>query len=300
LTNGAGEDFFYMHRRMIKMVHAVYDNAGKPRPNSWKQIPGPGLAQYVYVEKPDTSDPTKKSMHLDAENSGAMVPPATKEFMVQLGGTLFWQFNKSPRGYSNLIRHVAGSLRNPRVLAQLTLGAYGNLVEMTVHNWMHMRWATLSRDRATNAPRTRGDYDIDPVWDDLKNDYLGDFHSSHVNPLFWKLHGWVDDCIAAWFAAHEAAHPGQVTQTIVREIDWFRQGPWVIKPNPFDWPGADHDHGHGGQHQAPTSELDTLLQVMQLLKEVSERTVSGVKVLAATEIGGQFRLPGFARHEDSK
>jgi len=32
----------------------------------------------------------------------------------------------------------------------------------------------------------RGDYDIDPKWDAVDYDYLGDFRSSHVKPVFWK------------------------------------------------------------------------------------------------------------------
>src|SRR5262249_22996138 len=147
-------------------------------------------------------------------------------------------------------------------------GAYGNLIEFTVHNWMHMRWATLSRNPTTGVAEVRGDYAIDALWDAPTNDYLGDFHSSHVNPIFWKLHGWVDDGIAAWFAAHEASHPGQIKQQDVRGIPWFAPGPWVIKADPFDWPGASDPHGHHGHG---TDEVKTLEQVMAILKEISER-----------------------------
>ena len=296
LANGAGEDFLYMHRRMIKMVHDVYDKAGKPRPSIWKQIPGPALGQFVYVEKQDPTDPTKKSLQLDTENSGAMVPPPTKEFMAQVQGNSFFEFNKSPRGYSNLMQHIVSSLRSPRVLAQLTLGAYGNLIEFTVHNWMHMRWATISRNPVSLAPQVRTKYDVDSLWDDSKNDYLGDFHSSHVNPLFWKLHGWVDDCVDAWFAAHEVAHPGQVKRATIRGIDWFQQGAWVLKSDPFDWPQKEHDHGHGGHHQTSTSELEDLLKVIALLKQVSERTATTVVIGSKSS---HSTLPGFAMHEDS-
>ncbi len=33
---------------------------------------------------------------------------------------------------------------------------------------------------------------------DTENDWLGSPFSSHVNKHFWKLHGWIDDRIAAW------------------------------------------------------------------------------------------------------
>ena len=56
----------------------------------------------------------------------------------------------------------------------------------------------------------RDTFDFDPMWDDPKYDYLGEFYSSHVNPLFWRLHGWVDDRIEDWFNAHESMQPGEI------------------------------------------------------------------------------------------
>jgi hypothetical protein len=91
---------------------------------------------------------------------------------------------------------------------------------------MHMRWATaLPRDPESGEPAVRVEYDIDPKWDAAEYDYLGDFHSSHVNPILWKLHGWIDDCIGVWQAAQDAAHPGQVKQQAVRGIPWYVPGP---------------------------------------------------------------------------
>ena len=154
-----------------------------------------------------------------------------------------------------------------------------------------MRWASLSRNPTSGTPEVRDDYDIDPRWDAPQHDYLGDFHSSHVNPIFWKLHGWVDDCIDAWFAAHEAAHPGQIQKQEVRGIPWFAPGSWVLKADPFDWPGAGDDHGHeehlAGYHG---DELATLKQVMAILKEVNDRpSAEGIS---------PRRLSGFARFLD--
>ena len=297
LTNGAGEDFLFMHRRMIGMVNGVYDQADKPRPIGWTQLPSANSPQHAYKEASDPADPTVKTYVYDPNNSGAMVPPPTDSFLEQVlnpvTGTInpFFRFNKSPRGLTNLIRNLATSLRNPRVLSQLTLGAYGNLIEFTVHNWMHMRWATAQpRDPQTGNPLVRSDYDIHEKWDIPEYDYLGDFHSSHVNPIFWKLHGWVDDCITAWQAAHDAAHPGQVNPQEVRGISWYAPGSWVLKTDPFDWPGAggSHGHTHSGGHG---DELNTLTQVMAILKEVNDRTP-----LSAVAIARKSRhLSGFAR-----
>jgi hypothetical protein len=213
LSNGAGEDFLYMHRRMIRMLHQIYDRAGKPRPSSWARLPPANAPQLAYKEAASSMNPALRTYVYDADNSGFMVPPPTAAFLEQLRdpqtGNVnpFFRFNKTARGLANLMQNMAASLRNPRVVSQLTLGAYGNLIEFTVHNWMHMRWAsTLPRDGASGIALVRGDYDVDPKWDVSENDYLGDFHSSHVNPVFWRLHSWVDDCISIWQAAHEAAH----------------------------------------------------------------------------------------------
>lgn len=293
LTNGAGEDFLYMHRRMIGMLHDVYAVAGHPPPAPWPDLPAANAPQFAYREVSAADNPALKTFELDPANSGLMVPPPTPEFMAQLDNGPFFRFNKTARGMANLMRNMARNLRNPRVASQLTLGAYGNLIEFTVHNWMHMRWATLSRNPATGAPEVRDDYDVDPRWDDLSNDYLGDFHSSHVNPIFWRLHGWVDECIGVWFQAHENAHPGQVTPAEVRGIPWFAPGPWVLKSDPFDWPGSDHPHGHGHGGHHGDDEVTTLERVIAILAEVDARPDP-----AADDATGRVRgkrLSGFAR-----
>ena len=108
LTKGAGEDFLYMHRRMIRMVHDVYDQAGKPRPVSWSDLPSAGAAQFAYKETPDTANPAVKTYIYDASNSGVMIPPPTAAFLEQVrdpvGGTInpFFRFNKTAPGFANL------------------------------------------------------------------------------------------------------------------------------------------------------------------------------------------------------
>jgi hypothetical protein len=301
LTNGAGEDFLYMHRRMIGMLHEVYDAAGKPRPRSWTQLPPANVPQFAYKEAPSSADPALRTFVYDPDNSGVMVPPPTSAFLDSLRDPAtgnvspFFRFNKTGRGLANLMQNLASNLRNPRVLSQLTLGAYGNLIEFTVHNWMHMRWATAQRrDPNTGKPVVRTPYDIDAAWDVPENDYLGDFHSSHVNPVFWKLHGWVDECIGAWQTAHDAAHPGQVKPREVRGIAWYAAGPWVLKADPFDWPGAGGGHHHHGAHgHGDDDEVRTLEQVMAILKEVAERPDPAAAV--AGRAGDGALLPGFAR-----
>lgn len=297
LTNGAGEDFLYMHRRMIRMLHDVYANEGHSPPAAWKTLPGADTPQFVYREESDPADPALKTFRLDPASSGFMVPPPNTDFMTQVEGKEFFRFNKTARGLINLMGNVAGNLRSSRVAAQLPLGAYGNLIEFTVHNWMHMRWATLSRDPQSGKVEVRNPYDIDPRWDDLSNDYLGDFHSSHVNPIFWRLHGWVDDCIEVWFKAHGQAHPSEVKSKEVRGISWFEPGKWVLKDDPFDWPGADHHGDHSGHHA--DDEVTTLERVIEVLREAKERS-EAVDDRAIPGLRGPSGspLPSFAQFED--
>ena len=108
LMNGAGEDFLYMHRRMIRMVHTVYDNAAKPRPIAWTQLPPANAPQFAYKEASDPANPSVKTYVYDPDNSGVMVPPPTAALLEQLKdgqGKLnpFWRFNKTARGLTNLM-----------------------------------------------------------------------------------------------------------------------------------------------------------------------------------------------------
>jgi hypothetical protein len=126
--------------------------------------------------------------------------------------------------------------KDPAYLSTLNLGELGTLIEWTIHNDMHMRWASLPHDPSSNEsiPNGRDDWDIDKRWDVPAYDHLGEQYSSHVNPVFWRLHGWVDNRIEDWFNAHDAAHPGEVTRTDVMGTPWFR-GKWVDVDMP--WPG---------------------------------------------------------------
>src|SRR5262249_54090049 len=117
-----------------------------------------------------------------------------------------------------------------------------------------------SRDPSSEAPAMRDPFDFDSKWDDPKNDYLGDFYSSHVNPLFWRLHGWVDDRIEDWFNAHEAAQPGEVKRYEYQDVAWFKPGKWVKVDKPFYWP-EDHPHEGNDQH-----EIDNMLKVMEIIR----------------------------------
>jgi hypothetical protein len=134
-----------------------------------------------------------------------------------------------------------------------------------------MRWSSVSRDPKSGKPAIRDDFDFDPKWDDPKYDYLGEFYSSHVNPVFWRLHGWIDDRIEDWFSAHEAAHPGDVERYEYRGVSWFKPGKWVQVSKPFYWP-EQHGMHHHASNDDDQKETDTMLKVLEIIKAALART----------------------------
>nr|WP_180204869.1 hypothetical protein [Pseudomonas sp. SbOxS1]NYU04869.1 hypothetical protein [Pseudomonas sp. SbOxS1] len=306
LDNGAGEDFLFMHRWMIKMVHDSYVREGLPPPTSWENIPSPGLAQTVYAPVKNASGEVIYSKDLTL--SGNMVPSTS-------------EWAKSSDYFASVMRQWELQFKSPTTLASLSLGALGNLLEFTIHNAMHNRWATPARDPETGQlvvdPVTgeaseRGPFDFADKWNSPKYDYLGEFYSSHVNPVFWRLHGWVDDRIEDWFKAQENASPGKIKRQQMLGIDWFEVNPpWVITDTPFlgvslDSHGEQPPHdGHGGgmvhggeSHQA--AEIEAMLKVMDLIKNDTTQPVllnitpDVDKTTAAHDrtISMRFEMPG--------
>jgi hypothetical protein len=251
LENGAGEDFLFMHRRMIAMVRDVYEQAGAAAPKGWADLPAPATPQTVYAEETDAGG---TRFVFDANASGFMVPPPARDDDTD-------RSFKSPSFLTGVMRPLAGLFRSQRFLSALTLGQLGNLLEFTIHGWMHVRW-THTEYTAAGEPIGRETlFDIDPRWDVPSNDDLGDFYSSHVNPTFWRLHGWIDDRIADW----EAANAGHVQPRTVDGVPWFAvDGHRVLVDKPFTWPGG-HSHGHDGPHdeEADVRVMEEVMQVMR-------------------------------------
>lgn len=169
---GSGIDFLGMHRQMIAMTNqamAAVGDANWPSVIGWAPIP---------FEDDDADWPV----------------PAWQSTPPPWSNTTQWQ------RFTDLANHarsearveemktIAALFKDPAHLQSVTLDELGIQMEWSIHGWMHMRWSGAPADNA---------FDVDP-----DNDWLFLPWSSHVNPTFWKLHGWIDDRITDWEAAN--------------------------------------------------------------------------------------------------
>jgi hypothetical protein len=286
LSNGAGEDFLFMHRKMIYMIRAVYESEAVPYIESWKTLPSTNTPQFVYSEQDDPNDPTKKIYRYSPSSSGFMIPPAyfisngTDSEKQDLEDLKSLEFLKSSNYFSSVMRYLERQFKDPRKLGLFSLGELGNLLEFVIHNQMHMRWSSVPTDPETGKPPLnpetgkptgRSSFDFSEKWNSTKYDYLGDFYSSHVNPVFWRLHGWIDDRIEDWFNAHEVAHPGEIERYEYRGIPWFKPGKWVKASELFYWP-EKNDHNHNHHHEDNDEEsVKNMLKVMEIIEKAYQR-----------------------------
>jgi len=234
--NGSGEDFLFMHRQMLIEVKEGLAKAGAPDIKAWATIPPPDAV----VTEPNY-DENPVALPRPGNPSGFSVPAAWYPEDETLRRRL--EALKTPDFYWSRMRWWDRRFKDPAHLSTLTLGELGTLLEWTVHNDMHMRWASVPRDPQTNLPNPNGrpDWDINPAWDVASYDHLGEQYSSHVHPVFWRLHGWVDARIDDWLLAHQAAHPGDVSRKNVMGVPWFESRKWVQVQMPWSGP-MQHMH----------------------------------------------------------
>ena len=222
-NNDSGEDFLFMHRQMITRVNEILSGVGDPnypRAEGWKRVPAPGDADYPVPDFPGSGLEGVKS----AEYFEQFITP--------------WE-----RQYTN-----------PDYLRAVTLGQLGSDIEFTIHNDMHMRWAAPSS--VGYRPTTSITQAIAEQWDATAYNYLGDTYSSHVNPVFWKLHGWVDDRIEDW----------RLANGVTTEIAW--KGTWVGPADHKHYEprhAADADSTTVGIQTAPADAGEELQQIDQII-----------------------------------
>lgn len=227
--NDSGEDFLYMHRQMIALVNGILAQVNDPeypRVEGWSYIPTPDDTDYPVPAFPGSGLEEVKSVDY------------FEQFIAP------WE-----RRYTD-----------PDYLRGVTLGQLGSDIEFTIHNDMHMRWAAPSA--VGYRPTTALAQTISAQWDDPAYNYLGDTYSSHVNPVFWKLHGWVDDRIEDWRRANG-----------VDEIQW--SGDWV-GPHHHDEPFHDPLLVHEDMGGAPEANVvDDLRQIDRIISASAASDADG-------------------------
>jgi hypothetical protein len=233
LENGAGEDFLFMHRRMILMINEVYAKAGKPTLTGWSTIPATDTPQTVYKQ----TTPNTGTFTFAPDESGFMLPPPVRlEAVTDLRDYERDRMLKSAAFFSGVMRQMERLFKSPTFLSTVTLGHLGNMLEFTIHNWMHLRWTSWAYNPENGRLVSRSLYDIDPKWDSPSNDDLGDFYSSHVSPIFWRLHGWIEDRLKDWARVNAA----RLKANTIGTVPWFEADGQLVKvSDPFSWPSGD-------------------------------------------------------------
>lgn len=105
------------------------------------------------------------------------------------GADRVFEWAKLPATTEIFKNRVENEFRNPEWLKSRSLDEVGTEMELTIHGWMHLHWSEQIPD--------------DPWNESVENDWLGAPFSSHVNDVFWKLHGFVDETIAHWEEANQ-------------------------------------------------------------------------------------------------
>jgi len=278
--NGSGVDFLFMHRHMLDAARAI-----QPLP-SWPHFPLP---------QPNVEYDRHGFARYFDNHDGYSVPPTWRA----PGDSDYTQWVaaiKAQETFCSNFQVWESQYQDPLYLSKMTLGELGSELEMNLHDWLHMCWASVPRDPSNGAPVpfARDPSDFAARWYGPENDFLGDPFSSHVNPVFWGFHGWIDDRIEDWYRAHERHNPGQVRRLQVNGVEWFAKGRWNEVEDP--WLGPD-THGCSttpGMFPGKSVEMD--VETMKLALRIVFAKDDGLEPLFKRVP----QRPWYARHLSMK
>jgi len=199
-NNKSGEDFLFMHRQMILHVNTLLSEIGD---TSYPKVVG-------WTRVPPLNDPEYP------------VPPVWNSAQDSI------KTCKTDDYYSNIMVLRENDFTNPEYLSGLTLGQLGSQLEYRIHNGMHLRWASDPGEERPLVYPSDADT-IDTKWDNPSYDYLADPYSSHVNHIFWKLHGWIDDRITDWMRARNIT--GEVPWSVEWDMNIMPQHGLIHEPH---------------------------------------------------------------------
>jgi len=262
--NGSGVDFFFMHRHMLGTARSMQDLP------SWSSFPMP---------QPELERDRRGFARYFDNHDGTALPPT----WLAAEDTEYTQWVsdiKTAETYHSNFQVWESRYRDPRYLSKLTLGQFGSEVELGLHDWLHMRWASVPRDPSNGqpVPFARDPADFSARWYAPENDFLGDPFSSHVNPVFWHFHGWIDDRLEDWFRAHERFHPGELSRLEVNGVPWFAPGRWVEVDDPWLGPSTHGCSTTPGLQVGKSVEMDpeTMKLALRITFGTDEKKLAGL------------------------
>ncbi len=171
-ANAAGEDFLYMHRGMLQ-----------------------GIQQELRAQDLECIAPWKNFDDI----ASAPLPPGSELVGPKSEDAL------------KLFKAWDTSFHDKAWLASIGLSQLGYALEFTIHNNLHMRFATDRPDEKYRADSPDNDGATVPLdgnfsqpflFDEPGYNWLADPYAAAVNPVFWKIHGYVDHFIDLWLEAH--------------------------------------------------------------------------------------------------
>jgi hypothetical protein len=198
LLGPTGEDFLFMHRRMIAEVDKISTDAGQtwrvlihPVANSWENCPAPSSTVWPVPQVPDE------------------IQGAYRDYL---------SYYKTEEFYTKEIVPREAQMNDVNYLKTLTLGEFGTLIEYELHTFFHVRFAAYN-PVGYRIQHLHPTMRIEEKWDNPEYDYLADFYSAHVNPTFWMIHGWIEHKINLWGAQQT---PTVTSATITWTSTWER------------------------------------------------------------------------------
>ncbi|MGZ3722547.1 MAG: hypothetical protein ACXVA9_06435, partial [Bdellovibrionales bacterium] len=168
--NPVGEDFLYMHHEMVQMLRSVLTVYNQKCIRPWTKVPDP------------------REWPLTGLKVGAKAPEALA-----------------------ILRNWDRNIQDQEWMRKVSLSQLGWALEFTIHNNLHMRYTTdrpappfraaKPADDGATVPMN-GAFASDWKFDDAGYNWLADPYGAAVNPVFWKIHGYVDNALFMWLSAN--------------------------------------------------------------------------------------------------
>lgn len=168
IGQGAGLDFLGMHRGMIAHARMILGQNAGTRLDGWPTPPAANDPDYPVPRGYRLPEPAYPS--------------------------------KNDANWAGLVSDTLAMLL-PDNLRKVSLDELGSRLEHGIHAAMHERFGGYGSNNMLRTREPDPFVAIDPKWNDPAYDSLLDAYAAHVNPWFWRIHGWIDAQIGAWEVA---------------------------------------------------------------------------------------------------